>query len=158
MTDAEKLRVAIEQAERGMAAGNDPYGAAIFDGDALIAAAHNRVATSGDPIAHAEIETIRAAHRAIHGDAAVLARCVLYTSCEPCPICFAAIRWVGISGVVYASLDLEYGAATSAAPGVPPVWGRHVAIAGADELQQLAKSLWRARAANRHKESWRTTT
>lgn len=146
MTDAEKLRVAIEQAERGMAAGNDPYGAVIFDGDALIAAAHNRVATSGDPIAHAEIETIRAAHR--DGHAGVLARCVLYASCEPCPICLAAIRWVGIAGVVYASQDVEYGAATSGAPGVPQAWIRYVPTPGADELQRLAKSLWRARDPN----------
>lgn len=143
MTDAEKLQVAIQQAKDGLAAGNDPYGAAIYDGDILIAAAHNRVATTGDPIAHAEVETIRAAY----GRAApeVLARSVLYTSCEPCPMCMGTIRWVGIGGVVYASSDVEYGAADSGSPSLAHPATRHLPSSEADQLQRTAKAMWKNR-------------
>lgn len=143
MTDAEKLRVAIQKAKDGLAAGNDPYGAAIFDGDILIAAAHNRVATNGDPTAHAEVETIRAAYGRTAPD--VMARSVLYASCEPCPMCMGTIRWVGISAVVYASRDVEYGAADSDAPNLSPPLTRHVPSTDADELQRTAKGMWKSR-------------
>lgn len=143
MTDAEKMQVAIEQAKAGARAGNDPYGAAIFDGDVLLAAAHNCVASGGDPVAHAEIQAVRAVYTEIAPE--VLARSVLYASCEPCPMCAAAIGWAGIGAVVYASLDAGYGGMASAAPSLPRPRAGHLPTAEADALQEAAKAGWQNR-------------
>jgi len=143
MTDTEKLRMALQRARDGLAAGNDPYGAALFNGDVLVAAEHNRVLATGDPTAHAEIETIRAAARTATAD--VLAASVLYTSCEPCPMCIGAIRWVGIRAVVYAARDDDYGDVDSRAPKVAHPAARHLPLDDADALLQTAKGRWENR-------------
>jgi guanine deaminase len=102
MSDDKKfLRKAIEIAADGIKNGGGPFGAVISkDGD-IIAESNNKVVLNVDPTAHAEILAIR--------DAAGLLKtfdlsgCVLYTSCEPCPMCLGAIYWSGIKKVVYAS-------------------------------------------------------
>ena len=142
MNDREKLRVAIHAAEEGMAAGNDPYGAAIYDGEVLLVAAHNQVATTGDPVAHAEIEALRAVWSKT--DPAVLARSTLYASCEPCPMCYGAIRWAGIRDVVYAAQDAGYGAGSNAAALAHPRC-RHLPMPDADSLLETAKRGWGGR-------------
>lgn len=78
-----------------------PFGAVIvFDGK-IIARGWNRVTSAHDPTAHAEVVAIRAACRkrqAFH-----LRGGVLYTSCEPCPMCLAATYWARLDRVVYAA-------------------------------------------------------
>jgi tRNA(Arg) A34 adenosine deaminase TadA len=68
---------------------------------AVLAEGYNRVIAANDPTAHAEIEVIRAACQALgrfHLDG-----CVLYTSCEPCPMCLGAIYWARLAHVYYAN-------------------------------------------------------
>ena len=67
----------------------------------LVAEASNKVVLSHDPTAHAEVLAIRKASSLLKTHD--LSDCVLYTSCEPCPMCLGAIYWSGIKKVVYAS-------------------------------------------------------
>jgi tRNA(Arg) A34 adenosine deaminase TadA len=99
MTDADYMRVAITKAREGIAAGQSPFGAVIVLQDQVIAGAHNTVWLDGDPTAHAEVNAIR---RAAETLPSVFLPCgVMYTTCEPCPMCLAAIHWSKIDRVVY---------------------------------------------------------
>ena len=99
--DKEMLALARQEAAQGSAAGEGgPFGAVVVDADGqILAEAHNQVLTGHDPTAHAEIMAIRAACAKIGSHD--LQGCTLYTSCEPCPMCLAAIIWANISRVVY---------------------------------------------------------
>lgn len=99
MTDAEFLRLAIGAAREGIAAGQSPFGSVIVRGAEMVAAAHNTVWRDTDPTAHAEVNCIRAAARAL--GSIDLSGCTLYSTCEPCPMCLAAIHWAKIRRVVY---------------------------------------------------------
>ena len=92
---------AVSEARAGVEKGDGgPFGAVIMRGDEVLAAAHNEVLSRNDPTAHAEILAIRAAAAAIGSPH--LDGCTLYTTCEPCPMCLAAIHWARIERVVYA--------------------------------------------------------
>ncbi len=77
-----------------------PFGSVITDelGN-VIAIGHNQVLKENDPTAHAEIVAIRDACRKLH--TSNLEKCVLYTSCEPCPMCLSAIIWANIKKVYF---------------------------------------------------------
>jgi len=78
-----------------------PFGAVIVDKNGVvIARGNNRVLIDHDPTAHAEIIAIREACQIRHSHD--LNDCVLYTSCEPCPMCLSAIVWANIKEVYYA--------------------------------------------------------
>src|SRR5690242_9661329 len=99
MDDIGFMGLAIEKARGGIGAGQSPFGAVIVNGDRVVATAHNTVWSSTDPTAHAEINAIRQA-------TAALARidlegCTIYSTCEPCPMCLAAIHWSKIRRVVF---------------------------------------------------------
>jgi len=99
VTDEDFLRVAMRAAREGIAAGQSPFGSVIVREGQVVSAAHNTVWHDTDPTAHAEVNNIRAVARilgTIH-----LAGCTLYSTCEPCPMCLAAIHWAKISRVVY---------------------------------------------------------
>lgn len=98
--DARWLARAIQLAVENVAAGGGPFGAVIVRDGELVAEGQNRVTANLDPTAHAEVQAIRNACQAI-GDFS-LAGCVLYTSCEPCPLCLSASLWSRIDRVVYA--------------------------------------------------------
>jgi tRNA(Arg) A34 adenosine deaminase TadA len=66
----------------------------------VVAEGHNQVTLTNDPTAHAEITVIRAACRM--REATTLPDCVLYSSCEPCPMCLAATYWASIPKIVFA--------------------------------------------------------
>lgn len=86
------MRLAIEQAHCGMANGEGgPFGAVVVKDGHVIATGNNRVTSTNDPTAHAEIVAIREACRRL--GSFQLDGCVLYTSCEPCPMCLGAIYW-----------------------------------------------------------------
>ncbi len=103
------MRAAIVAARQGIAAGQSPFGCVIVSGEAPLATAHNQVWASGDPTAHAEITAIRlAAQRS--GDIS-LAGCELYSTCEPCPMCMAAIHWARVDRVVYGAAIADAAAA-----------------------------------------------
>lgn len=101
MSDQDLLLRAIELAERHSADGrHGPFGAVVARDGEILGEGWNRVVAGRDPTAHAEIVAIRAAaERAGTHD---LEGCAIYCSCEPCPMCLAAIYWAGIGRIVYA--------------------------------------------------------
>lgn len=110
MTDHERwMRLAIEQAEAGMAAGQSPFGAVIVRDGAVLAAAHNTVLVGPDATAHAEVNAVRRACAAA-GDVH-LRGAVIYSTAEPCPMCFAAIHWADLAEIVYGAAIADAAAA-----------------------------------------------
>ena len=95
------LRRAIETASVGIRDGGGPFGAVIVMDDEIISQAFNRVILNNDPTAHAEILAIRQASSVLLSHD--LHECILYSSCEPCPMCLGAIYWSGIKKVVFSS-------------------------------------------------------
>ncbi len=106
VTEAESMRLAIAEARAGIAAGQSPFGAVVVLGDKVLAAAHNTVWQDGDPTAHAEINAIRRAARQL--GRIDLAGCEIFTTCEPCPMCLAAIHWSKIGRVVFGAADFGF--------------------------------------------------
>ncbi|MFD0794977.1 nucleoside deaminase [Mucilaginibacter litoreus] len=78
-----------------------PFGAVIVKNGEVIAASANKVVPDNDPTAHAEVSAIRLACQQLGTFS--LDGCVIYTSCEPCPMCLGAIYWARISKVYYAN-------------------------------------------------------
>jgi guanine deaminase len=76
-----------------------PFGAVIVKNGEIIARGWNKVTSTNDPTAHAEITTIREACKKL--GTFDLSGCELYTSCEPCPMCLAAIYWARIDKIYY---------------------------------------------------------
>ncbi|HEY7856235.1 MAG TPA: nucleoside deaminase [Terriglobales bacterium] len=104
------MRQAIAQAKLGIARGQSPFGTVIVSPrGVVIAAAHNRVWATTDPTAHAEVNAIRAAAKRLRR--IDLANCVLYSTCEPCPMCMAAIHWAKLDRVVYGAAIADAAAA-----------------------------------------------
>jgi tRNA(Arg) A34 adenosine deaminase TadA len=102
MADADDerfMRLALERAQAGMEAGGSPFGAVVVRGGQVIAAEHNVVLQSHDPTAHAEVTALRAAARVLGTHD--LAGCTVYSTTEPCPMCFAAIHWAHCERIVY---------------------------------------------------------
>jgi guanine deaminase len=86
------MKVAIEEARRGFNRDHGgPFGAVIVKDGVLIAKAHNEVLKTNDPTAHAEILAIRKA--CSHLKSYDLSDCEIYSTSEPCPMCFSAIHW-----------------------------------------------------------------
>lgn len=98
--EAEQLmRLAIDIARQGLAAGQSPFGCAIAVDDRVVACQHNTVWKTTDATAHAEINAIRQANQqfgSIHLPGAIVA-----TTCEPCPMCMAALHWARVDTVYY---------------------------------------------------------
>lgn len=110
MSDLAFLRQAIQIAEGNSASGlAGPFGALVVQEGVVVGTGGNRVVPDRDPTAHAEILAIREAARRL--DTHILDRCVIYCSCEPCPMCLAAIYWARIPRVVFASGGWEAGRA-----------------------------------------------
>ncbi len=76
-----------------------PFGAVIVKDGRVVAEGVNRVTSDNDPTAHAEVSAIRAACAALGTFS--LDGCDIYTSCEPCPMCLAAIHWARIARIFY---------------------------------------------------------
>ena len=96
MTDA------IEQSRSGMQNNEGgPFGAIVVKNGKIVGVGNNRVTSSNDPTAHAEVTAIRDACKNLN--TFQLDGCVLYTSCEPCPMCLGAIYWARPDKVYYAN-------------------------------------------------------
>jgi len=94
------MLLAIEAALEGIRKGHGgPFGACIVKDREIIAVAYNTVLRDNDPTAHAEINAIREACRKL--GTWNLEGCEIYSTTEPCPMCFAAIHWARISRVYY---------------------------------------------------------
>ncbi len=92
----EAIGLSIQRMRRGK---GGPFGAVVVWGDRIIGRGCNQVTSANDPTAHAEISAIRAACKRLKTFR--LDECDLYTSCEPCPMCLAAIYWARIGSVYY---------------------------------------------------------
>ncbi len=99
MSDADFMQLAIARAREGIAAGQTPFGAIVVRDRRVVSGAHNTVWRDGDPTAHAEINAIRDAASGLNS--IHLSGCTMFTTCEPCPMCLAAIHWSKIDRVVY---------------------------------------------------------
>ncbi len=98
MKEDQFMQLAIDLATHNVESGKGgPFGAIIVKDGAIISKACNSVTSTNDPTAHAEVNAIREACNKLH--TFDLAGCELYTSCEPCPMCLAAIYWARIDKV-----------------------------------------------------------
>lgn len=151
--DALYLARAIALARQGSESGaGGPFGAVIVRDGEILGEGYNRVVSSHDPTAHAEINAIRAACQAtghFH-----LPGSTLYTSSEPCPMCLAAAYWARIERIVYANpreaaaaigfSDAQLYQQLSLPPAARSLKMEHLPIAGAEEpLKAWRESLGR---------------
>ena len=98
--DHEKyMRMAIEKAREGMDSGQTPFGACIVKNGEVIACEHNMVWKETNITSHAEIVTIREACKVL--GTVDLSGCTIYTTTEPCPMCFSAIHWAKIDAIYF---------------------------------------------------------
>ena len=95
------MQIAKENADKGILNNEGgPFGAVIVDeNNNIISNGNNQVLNQKDPTAHAEIVAIREACKKLN--TYDLSNCILYTSCEPCPMCLSAIIWANIKKVYY---------------------------------------------------------
>lgn len=100
------MRMAIRLSEKNVAeAKGGPFGAVIVKNGKLIAKSANKVTLTNDPTAHAEVSAIRLACKKLQ--TFDLSGCVIYTSCEPCPMCLGAIYWARLDTIYYANTKTD---------------------------------------------------
>ncbi|MFA5649255.1 MAG: nucleoside deaminase, partial [Bacteroidales bacterium] len=104
-THQQFMREAIKLSLTNIEQNGGPFGAVIVKDGSIIATGTNRVTANNDPTAHAEITAIRAAAQKI--SSFDLSGCTIYTSCEPCPMCLAAIYWARIDQIFYGNTKLD---------------------------------------------------
>lgn len=96
------MRMAIRVSEGNVKnALGGPFGAVVVKDGKMIAKSANKVTTTLDPTAHAEVSAIRMACKKLK--TYDLSGCIIYTSCEPCPMCLSAIYWAHIDKIFYAN-------------------------------------------------------
>jgi guanine deaminase len=95
------MRQAIKLSYDNVIESGGPFGAVIVHDGYVVATGVNRVTRDNDPTAHAEVNAIRSAcqQRGTYS----LTGCVLYTSCEPCPMCLGAVYWARLDGIYFAN-------------------------------------------------------
>lgn len=94
------MRVALDDARRGIELGHGgPFGACIVAGDEVVATGHNEVLKTNDPTRHAEVCAIIRASKKL--ESPHFRRCEIYSTTEPCVMCFAAINWAQIRTVYF---------------------------------------------------------
>ena len=96
------MQAAIELSLKGVASNQGgPFGCVVVRGDEIVGRGHNKVTSSNDPTAHAEVVAIRDACQNLK--TFQLDDCEIYTSCEPCPMCMGAIYWARPIKVYFAN-------------------------------------------------------
>lgn len=93
------MQIAIAKCRDGLALGQSPFGCAIALGDRVVAVAHNTVAQTIDITAHAEVNALREACQ--HEGQIFLEGALVATTCEPCPMCMAALHWARVDTVYF---------------------------------------------------------
>ncbi len=100
------MQLAIQLSEQNVDQGKGgPFGAVVVKDGKVIAKSANKVTSSNDPTAHAEVSAIRAACKKLK--TFDLSGCVIYTSCEPCPMCLGAIYWARLDKIYYANTKVD---------------------------------------------------
>ncbi|GLV60587.1 tRNA-specific adenosine deaminase [Dictyobacter sp. S3.2.2.5] len=109
-TDRFYLELALKEAEQAAQEGTYPIGALVVGPDGIIISrGHNRVYSSGDYTAHAEVDALRSAGGTLMAPSH-RGKCTLYTTLEPCLMCTGALLMANIARVVWAMNDPDYGA------------------------------------------------
>ncbi len=98
-TDEQFMAIALDACRRGVEAGQTPFGACIVRDNQAVVATHNRVWLDTDITAHAEVCCLRDACKTLN--TIDLSGCTVYSTTEPCPMCFSAIHWARVGRVVY---------------------------------------------------------
>lgn len=94
------MKIAVDEALLGVKKRDGgPFGAVIVKDGEVIATGHNQVIATNDPTAHAEVVAIREASKKL--GRFDLSDCELYTTCEPCPMCYSAAHWAKITKVYF---------------------------------------------------------
>ena len=94
------MKEAIKEAIDGISNGHGgPFGAVVVSNGIIVGRGHNLVISTNDPTSHGEIVAIREASKFL--SRFDLSDCELYTTCEPCPMCYGAIHWARIKKVYY---------------------------------------------------------
>lgn len=93
------MRLAAELSEENIDNGGGPFGAVIVRNNEIISTGVNRVTANNDPTAHAEVSAIREACKKLNSFK--LDDCIVYSSCEPCPMCLSALYWAGVKKIFY---------------------------------------------------------
>ena len=102
----EFMDIAIEEASEGLQKREGgPFGAVIVKDGEIIARAHNMVLQHNDPTAHAEVTCIRKACAKL--GTFNLKGCEIYSTCQPCPMCFGAIHWANLDKCCYGCRDVD---------------------------------------------------
>lgn len=99
MAPTDFLEQAIAAALENVRSGGGPFGAVIVQDGKVVATGVNRVTTTNDPTAHAEIVAIREACARL--GTFDLSGCEIYSSCEPCPMCFGGIYWAHLEHIYF---------------------------------------------------------
>ncbi|PYN61807.1 MAG: tRNA-specific adenosine deaminase [Candidatus Rokuibacteriota bacterium] len=105
------MRLALDEAQRGLEAGEVPVGAVVVRDGLILGRAHNTPVRLADPTAHAEIMALREAGRRLGNYR--LPGATLYVTVEPCPMCCGAALHARLARVVYGALDPKAGAVES---------------------------------------------
>jgi guanine deaminase len=105
MMERKFMTRALELAAINVDQKGGPFGAVIVKDGAVIAEGVNQVPVLNDPTAHAEVQAIRMACKKL--DTFNLKGCQMYSSCEPCPMCFSAIYWAHLDKVYFAANHLD---------------------------------------------------
>ncbi len=106
MNKDEYMEEAVKEARNGMEKNDGgPFGAVIVKDGKIIASSHNEVISSYDPTAHAEVLAIRRASKKL--GRFDLSDCEIYSTCEPCPMCFAAIHWAKIKTLYFGCTKID---------------------------------------------------
>ncbi|MCH4155863.1 MAG: nucleoside deaminase [Muribaculaceae bacterium] len=104
-SDLAFLKLASKLAFDNIDNGGGPFGAIIVKDGTIISKGVNSVTKNNDPTAHAEVNAIRAACAATNNFK--LDGCVVYSSCEPCPMCLSALYWAGVSRIYYGNTKAD---------------------------------------------------
>jgi guanine deaminase len=100
------MRIAIALSEKNVTEKlGGPFGAVVVKDGKIIARSGNKVTATNDPTAHAEVSAIRLACKKLK--TYDLQGCIIYTSCEPCPMCLSAVYWSRIDKIFYANTKLD---------------------------------------------------
>ena len=101
---------AIELARKSMNSGGGPFGAVVVRSGEIVSEGMNRVVADRNPTAHAEIMAIEEACRVLGTHS--LEGCIIYSSCEPCPMCLGAIYWSRLDAVYFSATHRDAGNAS----------------------------------------------
>lgn len=103
--DREFIKMACEIASENIDRGGGPFGAVIVKDGEVVSTGGNTVTLDNDPTAHAEVNAIRRACAVTRNFK--LDGCIVYSSCEPCPMCLSALYWAGVKRIYYANTKID---------------------------------------------------